>query len=397
MNLLRIDSVGGASGDMLLASLIDLGADPDELRAGMETLGVEAFDLDVQTVNADGQKGTQVNVKVADAHHPHRHLQQVRDIIDSSGIDPAVKKMSIYVFERLATAEAAVHGTTAEAIHFHEVGAMDAIVDITGCCLALALLKIDAVTLGPLPLGTGTTQCVHGVMPLPVPATAELLKGHQVTHTDEPHELVTPTGAALLTTWLQRLPPSREYTETVVKKSGVGIGHRKLNGRPNMIRATLLETPGSDATQGSCSVIECNLDDTNPELLGSLAEQLMNDGALDVFTTPIQMKKQRPGTLLTVLSSAKDRERFINMIFAETTSFGIREYRVQRTMLARRHEPVETPYGQVRIKIGSRNGIDITQSPEHGDCLQCARLHNVSVRTVYEAAMRKTKDIMRKT
>lgn len=390
MNLLRFDSVGGASGDMLLAALIDLGIDRSELLAGLRTLGVEDFDIEARTLTPGGPEGKQVTVKIADAEHPHRGLSDIREIIDSSKLASPVKEMSIRVFERLAAAEAAVHGTSPEEVHFHEVGAMDAIVDITGCCLAISLLKIDAVAVGPLPLGTGSAQCAHGVMPLPAPATVELLKGHRVTGTDEPYELVTPTGAALLTTWSRMLPPSGLESGCIMKRTGTGIGHRTLNNRPNILRAILLGTAGSDDATGYCSVIECNIDDTNPELLGSLAGSLMDSGAIDVYTTPVQMKKQRPGTLLTVLSRPEDRERFMQMIFEETTTFGTREHLVRRTMLARRHETVDTPYGQVRIKVGSRNGIDITRSPEHSDCVQCAARHNVPVRTVYEAAVRKT-------
>lgn len=388
MNILRFDSVGGASGDMILGALIDLGADPGALRAELRSLGIESFELDAQVTAADGLRGTRVTVTVPDAHHPHRHLSDIRAIIEAGRLDPAVKKLSLHVFERLAAAEAAVHGTTPEAIHFHEVGAMDAIVDVTGACLALTQLRIDAIRLSPLPIGSGSVRCAHGVMPLPVPATAELLKGFAVSQTDEPFELVTPTGAALLTTWCSALPAPAGSAECILQRTGTGIGHRKLNGRPNILRASLLTPATSASPTESCTVLECNVDDMNPELLGSLGARALEAGAWDVFMTPVQMKKQRPGTLLTILCRPEDRDRFVDLVFAETTSFGIREHRVSRTVLERRHETVDTVYGPVRIKIGSRHGQDITRSPEHADCAKCAERHGIPVRTVYEAALR---------
>jgi uncharacterized protein (DUF111 family) len=260
------------------------------------------------------------------------------------------------------------------------------------------MLEVDAVTVGPLPAGCGSFKTAHGVMPNPAPATVELLKGHPIVQTEEPFELVTPTGAALLMTWkdsgfrgLPRVPRGQVSgvgdREMAIREQAHGFGHRTLNGRPNLLRAVLLETTdGSRQSTEDCLVLESNIDDTNPELIGALAQKLMDQGALDAFTTAIQMKKQRPGVLLTVLCRLADRDKLVDLIFTESTTFGIREYLTHRTVLDRRHMEVETPYGKVRVKIGSWKGRDITRSPEHDDCVRCAKAHNAPVRVVYEAA-----------
>jgi uncharacterized protein (TIGR00299 family) protein len=267
---------------------------------------------------------------------------------------------------------------------------VDAIVDIVGSCAALDMLGVGAVRVGPLPLGTGTLTCEHGILPVPAPATVEILGAHPVVQTDEPAELVTPTGAALLMTWKELAGSDTDAAKAgTIQRVGYGLGHKALKTRPNCLRGMLVESrAGETAPEDACVVLECNLDDTVPELLGSLCQRLMEKGALDVFTTPVQMKKQRPGTLLTVLCLPSDREPFVEMIFAETTTFGIRHRSTQRTVLDRRHADVETPYGTVRVKIGSWQGKDITHAPEHEDCVRCAREHSVPVRTVYEAALR---------
>jgi len=226
-------------------------------------------------------------------------------------------------------------------------------------------------------------------MPLPVPATTELLKGHPVVQTNEPNELVTPTGAALLTSWMQQFP-APDYAAATITAIGNGIGHRELAGRTNLLRATVLETDSEDVSgTDTCLVLECNLDDTIPELIGSLSGKLLSQGALDVFTTPVQMKKQRPATLLTVLCRESERDALVDTVFAESTTFGVREYPVRRSVLDRRFEDVTTPYGTVKVKLGILRGEVITRAPEHDDCVRCAEEHGVAVRAVYEAAARK--------
>ena len=388
MRMLRFDPVGGASGDMILAALIDLGVPVDRLLADLRTLPVEAFDIAVEAVHAGGLTGRRAGVSVPPSPHEHaahRTFATIRKMIDGSALPDAVKSAATAVFHDLAKAEGRVHGKDPEDVHFHEVGALDSIVDIVGACDALAILHIDAVACGPLPLGAGTVQTAHGILPVPAPATVELLRGHPVLDTGDPFEMVTPTGAALLTTW-QRLLPAPAAAPWTLARCGQGFGHREMPGRPNLLRALLFEDPPSPPPGDSCLVMECNLDDTVPELLGSLCRKLMDDGALDVFTTAIQMKKQRPGTLLTVLCRPERRDTLLDMIFRESTTFGVREYLTQRAMLERRQEVVQTPFGAVRIKIGRWRGQDVTRSPEHEDCSQLARQHGVSVRSVYEAA-----------
>jgi uncharacterized protein (TIGR00299 family) protein len=396
MKVLRFDSVGGASGDMILAALVGLGIDTKELHDQLESLGISDFEIVTNPVSQQGLNGMQASVKIP-TDPTHRNLVDILKMINGSSLPDGARLLSTKVFQRLAEAEAKVHATTPDKVHFHEVGAMDSIIDIVGSCTALAMLDVDIVTCGPLPLGSGTTQSAHGVIPVPAPATLELLKGHPVTQTDEPHELVTPTGAALLTTWMQAVKTNDgkktpERNALTIQSISHAFGHRKLNNRPNLLRATILESARisvqPDADNGQCIVVECNIDDTIPELLGSLAQKLMESNALDVFTTPVQMKKQRPGTLLTVLCRPTEKEQLTDIIFEESTTFGVREYSVKRTLLQRRQTQIETPYGKVRVKIGSWKGKDITRAPEHRDCLKCAYEHGVAVRTVYEAALK---------
>ncbi len=408
MNILEFQSVGGASGDMILAALIDLGAGRDELQQRLRTLDIGEFAIDAVAGVFGGFQGTQVRVRVgADAasardhghdhdhdhghdhghehvhgHAPHRGLPEIRRIVAAADLPPAVRAMSLRVFESLALAEARVHGVEPEQIHFHEVGAVDSIVDIVGACLAREMLGVDAVAVGPLPLGCGTIQCAHGVLPSPAPATVELLRDFPTVPTDEPFELVTPTGAALLTAWrsLPRPPAG------CIRRSGYGFGHAQLRGRPNLLRAVLRDGDGTEDAPEDCLELQCNLDDASPELLGALAGRILERGALDVFVTPVQMKKQRPGVLLTVLCRLEQRLEMLNEIFRESTTFGIREHRVQRTVLARRAAEVCTPYGPVRVKIGAWQGREIKAAPEYEDCRALAEKQHAPLPAVYGAA-----------
>ena len=384
MKVLRFDSVGGASGDMILGALIDLGVDLEVLRATVRGLGVGEVKIDAERCESHHLHGTRVTVAAADEPHPHRGLADIRALVDKADLSALVREDSLRVFERIAEAEAEVHNTTPEKIHFHEVGAIDSIVDIVGACAARSVLGVDAVVVGPLPLGCGTTTCAHGVYPVPVPATVLLLKDFPTVQTAEPYELVTPTGAALLRTW----HTGQALAEGRAVKVGYGFGSRKLDGRPNVLRATLMEMAGQGSGDDrDCLVIECNVDDTTPELMGSLVGQILEAGALDVFTSAVQMKKQRPGTLLTVLCRPDDRDGLVDLVFRECTTFGVREYMTRRTMLDRRHETVSTAYGDIRIKVGGWRGSDVTFAPEMDDCTRLAAEQGVGVRVVYEAAV----------
>lgn len=384
MKLIHFEAVGGASGDMILGALFELGVDPAEIRAALAALPIERVEIAADQVNEGGLRGTRVTVRVPD-HHEHHHgrsLEDIRRMISAAALPDAAKELSTRVFTRIADAEAHVHGTTPDKIHFHEVGALDSIVDIVGGCLGLVRLGVDAVAVGPLPAGRGVIQCAHGTFPNPAPATVELLKGLAVVQTEETKELVTPTGAALLSTWrtLDAPPAGSRIT-----RAAYSFGHYRLENRPNLLRATLLETAG-EAGSDTVEVLECNLDDTTPELLGSLTQRLMEAGALDAFTTAVQMKKQRPGTLLTILCRPEDKPQLLDLVFRESTTFGVREHTVRRTVLERRFETADTPYGAIRIKIGRWKGEDVTRAPEMEDCIARAKEHGVAVRTVYEAA-----------
>lgn len=407
MKILHFDSVGGASGDMILGALIDLGIDPAVLEGALAKLQAGEFFLRSERLVRDGLRGTLCRVEIPSHHHhhhhdhghehhhdhehghdhhhaPHRGLREIEALIRASDLPEPVKADSLRVFGRIGEVEAGLHGTTVDQIHFHEIGAVDSIVDIVGCCLARHLLGVTAVSVGPLPQGRGTIQCAHGVFPNPAPATVELLRGLVVEQTEEPHELVTPTGAGLLAVWCnQAVAP----TGARVVAAGYGFGQRALAARPNVLRAVLLETEERADSATDCLVLECNLDDETPELVGALTERLLAAGALDAFTTPVFMKKQRPGVLLTVLTEPAQREILLDLIFRESTSFGVREYPVQRTVLARRHVEVETEAGRVRIKIGTWRGAEVTLAPEFEDCRARAQERGWPVRRVYELAL----------
>ncbi|MFO7871781.1 MAG: nickel pincer cofactor biosynthesis protein LarC [Kiritimatiellia bacterium] len=381
MKTLRFNSSGGASGDMILACFFDLGVDKDAVETALKSLSIEEFHIHHDRVNRNGLKGSSVRVETSESHS-HRKLRDIRGIVGNSSLPETVKESCMRVFRRLAEAEARAHDTSPEEVHFHEVGALDSIVDIAGSCFALDSLGVKTVSAGPLPLGNGVINSRHGPLPVPVPATVELLKGRRVYHTEEQAELVTPTGAALLSTWCDGPEPSGG---TLIK-TGLGFGRRELSSRPNALRAILMETAPDPEDGPDCLVLECTIDDTTPELIGSMCGRLLENGALETFTTPVQMKKQRPGVLLTVLCRPRDRETMLETVFGESTTFGIREYISRRTVLARRFVKVQTPYGEVNVKTGSWQGKDITSLPEYDDCARLAVAAGVPARAVYEAA-----------
>ena len=415
--VIYFDSVGGASGDMILACLLDLGADLGKIQADLKKMVKDHFSIEAKTVCQNGLRGMRVRVNLPhhhnehghEHHHPpslklrrvpqrlipsvsdchgmlHRNLGDIEKLINKSQLSSSVKEHAASVFRRLAQAESKVHGVKMTEIHFHEVGALDSIIDIVGSCIALEQLGVEKVAVGPLPLGCGTIKCAHGILPSPAPATVELLKGFAVEQTQEKFELVTPTGAALLTTWKNTgLVPAG----AIINRTGYGFGHFELNSRPNLLRATLFDSEKREQNNEQCLVLECNIDDMAPELIGHLFNRLLEQGALDVFVTPVQMKKNRPGAMLTVLCSPDKREEMLDLIFRESTTFGVREYIVRRTILPRRFETVKTPYGNVRVKIGSWKGKEITRAPEYEDCRILAEKVKVPLRRIYEAAFRK--------
>jgi uncharacterized protein (TIGR00299 family) protein len=384
MNLLRVDSVGGASGDMSLSLLADLGADLDTISDQIRQADPGTFRILAEKTEDKGISGTRVKVEVEEQHH-HRHLPDILDIIKRSGLTDDAKELAKNTFIRLADAEGKVHGISRDEVHFHEVGALDSVVDILGACAGLCMLKIDAVEVGTLPTGTGTIECAHGVMPVPVPATAELLIGHPVLSSGEKGEMITPTGAALLMQW-KELTPNHKASMTVTGV-GYGLGHREMN-RPNVLRGLLLTDEELPSLDDECMELQTNLDDMTPEQAGWIQKRLLKTGALDVLCAPVMMKKQRPGMLLTVLCKPAQSETIKEIIFKESTSLGIRETFKIRTILKRTIVDVETDYGVVRVKTGSLDGKLTTRSPEYEDCAKLASEKNVPFKLVYESASR---------
>ena len=380
---------------MILGALIGLGVSVEELNDELKSLNIDPFEIIVDDVVEQGMSGVRARVAVHGHHHHHhhhgdhdhghgRHLSTILKLISESDLPVPVKESASAVFQSIGQAEAAIHRVDIEKIHFHEVGAMDSIVDIVGCCLALHKLGVDGVSIRSLPQGHGTIECAHGTYPNPAPATLRLLEGFPCDQVDEPFELVTPTGAALLAAWRTDTVPA---AGSKMACTAYSFGHRKLSSRPNLLRAALYEQ-SQDTTSDECIVLECNLDDMTPELVGCLFDQLLESGALDVFTTPVFMKKQRPGILLTVLCLPADRTAMLDLIFRNSTTFGIREQRTGRTVLERSFETVQTPYGPVRIKIGKRDGVVVTASPEIEDCRRLAADNGVTPTAVYNAANR---------
>ena len=317
--------------------------------------------------------------------HEHRHLAEIERIIRAAGLAPAVRERSIAVFRRLAEAEATVHGCAANEIHFHEVGANDAIVDIVGVVAALDLLGIEQVMCSPIPTGSGTVRCAHGVIPVPAPATAQLLRGFPIAACDEPGELCTPTGAAILTSLAEAVsgPPAMRLTAV-----GVGAGTREGKTRPNILRVLIGETSEPrDNEIDTVTVIEAQVDDCTGQALGFAMERLLAAGALDVYVVPILMKKGRPGHLMTVLAKPDDAAALERILFSETSTFGVRRFEAARSKLRRRHETVDTEFGPIRVKVGVRGDQELQAWPEYEDCAAAARNRRVAIKTVQHAAL----------
>ena len=390
MKIVYFDCFSGVSGDMALGALLACGADEADFRERLAALNVPGYELIIQRVTREGITATDVDVRLLEAEQGHgRHLSDIAAILESSPLPPRVRQNALAVFTRLADAEAKIHGTSREEIHFHEVGAVDAIVDIVGCCLLLDMMGVEAVAVSSLPCGYGTIKCQHGIMPVPAPATLELLRGFPVHAVDIRGELVTPTGAALVTTLADGARAGRMPAMHVLV-TGFGAGKKQFKPEmPNLLRVIIGETEETaDPTPQTVTVIETNLDDQSPESFELLMERCFAAGALDVFYTPIQMKKSRPATLVTVLCSTDKTERLADVLFRETGTFGIRTREQPRLTLERSWQTVSTPYGSVRVKIGRRGGEIVTVAPEYEDCKAAAIAQDVPVRTVSQSALR---------
>src|SRR5437016_9014535 len=451
MRIAYLDCFSGMSGDMFLGALVDAGVPARLFEETIAALNVGAR-LDISRVNRSGIRATKVDVYVNGekelpreqyweqhahsherphghdhdhSHHqepaalrehnfsltqavedvpaktrsgvpaPHEHaqehgrgLKEIREIIRKSAISQSAKNTAIKIFEALGAAEANIHNSSIEEVHFHEVGAVDAMVDIVCAAVGAEALDVDQIVCSPLNVGGGTVKCAHGTFPVPAPATVELLKGVPVYSSGIEAELVTPTGAAIARTLATRFSA---FPEMKIGKSAYGAGSRNFPGHPNVLRLVIgeaLPALAAKTKSETVSVLEANLDDLNPQVFGYVMDRLLEEGALDVFGMPVQMKKNRPGTLLTVLCKPEDAEKLAQLIFSETTTLGVRRREESRQTLARRWESVRIEWGEVRIKIASMNGTVTNYAPEYEDCRRIAAEHHVPLKTVMQEAAR---------
>lgn len=386
MKLAYFDCFSGISGDMTLGALVDAGVSLDHLREQLRGLDVPGWEVSSEKVWKNGMSSTYVKVKTED-QSKHRSLTAILDILEKSKLSPRVREQASAIFRKLGEAEASVHDVPIEKIHFHEVGAVDAIVDIVGACIGFEALGIEQFACSPLNVGGGTAKMAHGVLPVPAPATAKLLQGKPTYSNGVQKELVTPTGAAIVATLCTHFGPQPPMSVSAI---GYGAGTADLEGQPNVVRIMIGEAaenvvPGFDE---EISVIETNLDDMNPQIYGYFQERALAAGALDVYTTPVQMKKNRPGMLLTLLCRPHDTAALMDLIFTETTTFGARTYRAQRRVLPRESVNVHTQFGDVRVKISRVNGHIRHAAPEFEDCKTLAEQHHVPLQQIIEAAKR---------
>jgi uncharacterized protein (TIGR00299 family) protein len=438
MRIAYLECFSGMSGDMFLGALVDAGVSPQLLEDAVAALGVGAR-LEVSRVMRSGISATKMDVWVngerdlpreeywerqekwhshpdggsghahEHEHHGHSHpnpgetrtgvsaphehshgrgLTEIRGIISAASISEGARKAAIAIFEALGQAEAKIHGTSIESVHFHEVGAVDAMIDIVCAAVGAEALGVEEIICSPLNVGGGTVKCAHGTFPVPAPATVELLKEVPVYSSGLQAELVTPTGAAIAKTLVSRFTA---FPEMKIERSGYGAGSRDFPGHPNVVRLTIGETASNALAAKTASetvtVLEANLDDLNPQVFGYVMDRLFEERALDAFVMPVQMKKNRPGTLLTVLCKPEDASQLTQLIFTETTTLGVRRRDEMRQILVRRWESVSTSWGEVRIKIASMNGTITNYAPEYEDCRRIAVEHHMPLKTVMGEAV----------
>ena len=382
MKIAYFDCVAGASGDMILGALIDAGLDSDELCEGLEALGLSEYQLQIGRVQKGAIQATSVDVAIT-GEVAARRLSDIEAIILKSDLPTSVKESSLAIFRRVIEVEAEIHGADPGEVHLHEVGGTDAIVDVVGSLLGLELLAVEKVYASRLPLGHGFVRCAHGLLPVPAPATLEILKGVPVVQYDVEGELVTPTGAAILTSVCEGYGPMPQMT---VDRIGYGAGRTDF-AFPNVLRLLIGSTPlPATAATEEVVLLETNLDDMNPELYEHVMDSLFRAGALDVFLQPVQGKKNRPGVLLSALCHPEDGERLSAILFAETTTLGIRLNTMQRLCLDRETTKVRTPYGEVSVKVARLGEEIVNLSPEYEDCRRLARETGKPLKEVYAAA-----------
>jgi pyridinium-3,5-bisthiocarboxylic acid mononucleotide nickel chelatase len=385
MKAAYFDCFSGISGDMTLGALVDAGCSLDLLRRKLQGLPLPGWELSAEKVWKNGIAATYVQVKAADTQ-THRSLTTILGILEKSSLDQRIKERASAIFQKLGEAEAEVHDVPLEKVHFHEVGAVDAIVDIAGACIGFEELGFENFACSALNVGGGTAKMAHGILPVPAPATALLLLGKPTYSNGVQKELVTPTGAAIVATLCKNFGPQPAMQISAI---GYGAGTADLESQPNVLRIMAGEMADRSlhGHGGMVRVLEANLDDMNPQIFGYLLEKALAAGALDVFATPVQMKKSRPGTLVTILCKPEDEGRFQQMLFAETTTLGVRSHLVERHALPREFVKVATRYGEVRVKIARTEGGVHHAAPEFDDCRKLAEEKNVPLQDVMEQAM----------
>ena len=382
MTTAYFDCFAGAAGDMIAGALIDAGADFLTVRAELDKLALAGCEFRVEKVNRGGIAGTKFHVDVADAPQPDRNLGDIVDLIRAAGLVPRVRQRAERVFTRLAEAEARIHNVTVEEVHFHEVGAVDSIMDVVAACAALELLDVETVLCSPIPVGSGSIDCRHGRIPAPAPATAQLLTGATIAHSNLTGEVTTPTGAAVLTALSESYGP---IPTMGVLSVGLGAGTRDDGSLPNLLRV-FIGTSGEPDDVDTVVELSVNLDDCTGEVIGRAISAALTAGCLDAWASPIVMKKSRPAWMLSVLCDVRDVEAVEKLLFDETTTFGIRRRACRRSKLRRSFQTVETRYGPVRVKIGRHAGRIVTAAPEFDDCLAAAQTHHVPVKEVLAEA-----------
>ena len=381
MKTLYFDCFAGVSGDMILGAMVAAGVDPQTLEDQLALLGVKGYEISFEAVDRAGISATKANVKTQQ-EHVHRHLHDIVDIIEGSKLNDSIKRRAVQVFTRLAEAEARVHNKPVEKVHFHEVGAIDAIVDVVGATICFEVLGIERFVCSPLHVGSGTVEMEHGRFPVPPPAVTDLLLKAPIYSTEIKGELVTPTGAAIIASVCNEFGPMPPMK---LKGFGYGAGARTYDKFPNVLRVLYGETDQLAIGAERLSMIETNVDDMPAQYFGHVMDKAFELGALDCYFTPVQMKKNRPGVLLSVLCREDHREQLIQMLFAETTTIGIRSFQVERRALERRVVKVKTEYGTIDVKVSQLNGHVINEMPEYEQCRQAARDANVPLRVVEDA------------
>jgi pyridinium-3,5-bisthiocarboxylic acid mononucleotide nickel chelatase len=386
MKILSYDCFSGISGDMNLGAMIDLGVDMSYLTGELAKLNLKGWELIIQKDQRHGIYGTKVTVKQTRHEHAHRHLSDIEKIINESGLDIKTKELSLKIFMKVATAEAAVHDVSIEHIHFHEVGAIDSIIDIVGAAICFNALNVEGVHVSTVELGSGFVKCDHGTLPVPAPATAEIIKGIPVKKGGVDFEATTPTGAAIVAALGTDFSHNLQFK---IEKTAYGVGQKEHPDVPNLLRVYLGDTISDSESGHEALQLECNIDDMNPEFYDYISERLFKAGASDVYLSSIMMKKGRPGVVISVICETDMAEPVKNILFNESTTLGIRTFPFKKDTLTRKFETIQTIWGEVHIKKSFYKGNLVSAKPEYDDCKRLAVENSIPVKEVFNNIMAK--------